>query len=56
MICDLCNKNYGNIFDSVLRVDYAMPGKGKLYEYHLCQNCRKSVLDVLENKSISYIK
>jgi hypothetical protein len=33
-----------------------MPGKGKLHEYHMCQTCRKSVLDMLENRSINYIK
>jgi len=48
VICDLCDKNYETIFDSILRVDYSMPGKGKLHEYHMCKNCRKSVLDMLE--------
>ena len=51
MICDLCYKKYENIFDTTLRIDYSMPGKGKLHEYHMCQNCRKNVLDWLEYNS-----
>ena len=49
MICDFCSKNYGDTFDSILRIDYTEPGKGKLHEYHICLNCRKNVLDWLKS-------
>ena len=51
MICDLCSKNYGDIFDSVLRIDYIETGRGKIHEYHLCLDCRRNVLDWLESHS-----
>ena len=51
MICDLCLKKYDDIFDSTLRIDYTFPGKGKLHEYHICQNCRKNLLENFESNS-----
>jgi len=56
MLCDLCSKNYEKIFDSTLRIDYTIPGKGKLHEYHLCQNCRKYLFNILERKNVIYGK
>ena len=50
MICDFCSMEFGEIFDSTLRIDYSEPGKGKLHEYHICLNCRKIVLDWIESK------
>ena len=56
MICDLCSANYKDIFDSLLRLDYSEPGKGKLHEYHICMKCRKNVLDWLESNQKIVIK
>jgi hypothetical protein len=48
--CDRCKKRYGEIFDTLVRCDYVEPGKGKPYEWHLCVNCRKDVVEFIEKK------
>jgi hypothetical protein len=48
MRCDRCHKSYQDIFDSIVRLDYAEPGKGKPYEYHLCLACRKELIKWIE--------
>jgi len=48
--CDRCNKSYNHLFNSIVRMDYEIPGKGKPYEYHLCINCRKELVKWIENK------
>ena len=48
--CERCKKTYKSIFDSVVRLDYAEPGKGKPYEFHLCIGCRRLLLSWFENK------
>lgn len=48
--CDRCKKRYKEIFDTLVRCDYAEPGKGKPYEWHLCVDCRKDVVRFIETK------
>lgn len=42
--CDRCSKEYDEIFDTILRYDYAETGKGKPGKYHLCLDSRKELL------------
>ena len=51
MICDLCSTQFKDIFDSILRIDYAETGRGKLHEYHLCLKCRQNILNLLNSNS-----
>jgi len=44
MICDKCGKEYKDIFDTIIRMDYTESGKGKPYEWHVCVNCRKELI------------
>ncbi len=46
--CTKCKKKYKDIFDTIVRCDYAIPGKGKAYEWHLCMNCRKNLIKYIE--------
>ena len=52
MNCEKCGKEYKDIFDTIIRIDYAEPGKGKPYEYHVCITCRKNIVSFIENKNI----
>ena len=47
--CDRCKKTYKKIFDSIVRMDYEIPGKGKPYGFHLCINCRKELVAWIES-------
>ena len=46
--CDRCNKKFKDIFDTIVRCDYVETGRGKPYEWHLCINCRKELVDFIE--------
>jgi hypothetical protein len=48
--CAKCDKTYKDIFDTLVRCDYVEPGKGKPYEWHLCLNCRKSLIKYFKDK------
>ena len=48
--CDRCNKEYDDIFDTILSFDYAETGRGKPGKYHLCMSCRKEMIKWLEKK------
>ena len=50
MKCSKCDRVYRDLFDTVVSCDYADPGKGKPYIWHLCLDCRKKLLCFLENK------
>ena len=47
MKCNKCGKEYHDAFDSILRLDYLEPGKGKPYTWHLCMNCRKKLINYI---------
>jgi len=49
-VCDRCQKQYKDIFDTIIRIDYVEPGKGKPYEYHFCLSCRKALVEWCEQK------
>jgi hypothetical protein len=38
------------MFDTIVFCDYAESGKGKPYKWHLCLNCRKKLINYIENK------
>ena len=42
--CDRCGKTYEDLFDTIVRMDYAETGRGKPYECHLCLGCRKELI------------
>lgn len=44
-MCDKCGRDYKDIFDTIVRMDYAEPGKGKVYTWHLCTKCRKELIE-----------
>jgi len=46
--CSKCKKTYRDMFDTLVRFDYAEPGKGKAYEWHLCIDCRKKLIHWIE--------
>jgi len=48
MKCDRCNKEYNNIFNSIVLLDYEEPGKGKPYKWNLCMKCRKEIIKEFE--------
>ena len=50
LICDKCGKSYPDLFDTIARIDYAEPGKGKPYEFHLCVSCRKQLVGWITNQ------
>jgi len=54
MICERCGRRYDKIFNSIVRLDYEMPGKGKSYEWHLCTRCRKNLVRYIERKGALY--
>lgn len=49
--CDKCQKNYRDMFDTIVRCDYAEPGKGKPYEWHLCIECRKKLINWIKSNN-----
>ena len=52
MHCEKCGREYKEMFDTIVRIDYLEPGKGKPYTYHICMNCRKDIVSFIENKNI----
>ncbi len=48
--CDRCGKEYYDLHDTIVKYDYAEPGRGKPGQYHLCIDCRKKLIEFLENK------
>ena len=42
--CDRCGKEYGDLFDTIMRIDYVEIGRGKPYEFHLCLGYRKELI------------
>ena len=48
--CDKCGKEYKDLFDTIASYDYAEPGRGKPGRYHLCMDCRKKLINWLDNK------
>jgi hypothetical protein len=51
--CNKCGKKYKEIFDTIVRCDYSEPGKGKTYEWHLCMECRKKLINFIDKDLIS---
>ena len=45
--CDKCGVEYKDIFNSILTLDYEIPGKGKIVKMNLCLICRKKILRYL---------
>jgi len=52
MICEKCGKEYKDMFDTVIRIDYDEPGKGKPYEFHVCISCRKTIISFIKKQNI----
>ena len=50
MRCEKCGKYYKEMFDTIVRLDYLEPGKGKPYEYHICMTCRKEIIGLFKWK------
>jgi len=48
MMCDKCGVEYKSIFNSIITLDYEIPGKGKVFRMNLCLKCRKDVLEVIK--------
>jgi len=42
--CDRCGKTYGDLFDTIIHIDYVETGRGKPYDFHLCLGCRKELI------------
>ena len=51
MNCDRCGREFRDVFDTIVRIDYAEPGRGKPYEFHLCMKCRKALVQFIESTS-----
>jgi len=51
--CNKCGKKYRDIFDTIVRCDYSEPGKGKPYEWHLCMECRKKLINFIDKDLMS---
>mgnify|MGYP006277153889 CR=1 FL=1 len=51
MRCDRCGREFRDLFDTIVRIDYVEPGRGKPYEYHLCIDCRKGLVQWVEADS-----
>jgi DNA-directed RNA polymerase subunit RPC12/RpoP len=51
MKCDRCGREFRDVFDTVVRIDYAEPGRGKPYEFHLCMDCRKEMVQWIESSA-----
>ena len=49
MQCDRCKREFRDLFDTIVRIDYVESGRGKPYEFHLCVNCRKAIISWLES-------
>lgn len=45
LTCEKCGRTYQDMFDTVVRMDYAETGRGKPYEAHLCIDCRKQLIE-----------
>lgn len=52
MNCDRCGREFKDLFDTIVHIDYAEPGRGKPYEFHLCIDCRKALVGWIEPSSI----
>ena len=50
--CNLCGKSYDKIFNTILRLDYEIPGRGKVYEWNLCMKCRKYIIGKMNESSV----
>jgi len=48
--CDRCKKKYNDLHDTIVDYDYTEPGRGKPGRYHLCIDCRKKLINWLEEK------
>ena len=48
MICDRCRREFREVFDTIVRMDYIESGRGKPYEFHLCMDCRKALVNWIE--------
>ena len=48
--CDRCGKFYNNIFNSIVTLDYEIPGKGKIVKMNLCVECRKKLKNFLSDE------
>jgi len=48
--CDKCGKDYQDLFDTVVRIDYAETGRGKPCDFHVCLQCRKNLINWIEGK------
>jgi hypothetical protein len=51
MKCDRCGNEFKDLFDTIVRIDYAEPGRGKPYEFHLCMDCRKAIVQWVESSA-----
>ena len=47
--CDMCQKTYKDMFDTIVRCDYVEPRKGKPYEWLLCITRRKKLVNLVES-------
>jgi len=50
MMCDRCGKEFKESFATQIRMDYVEPGKGKMYEWHVCLECRKDIIKLFKWK------
>jgi hypothetical protein len=48
MSCDRCGREFQSVFDTIVRMDYVESGRGKPYEFHLCMDCRKALVNWIE--------
>jgi hypothetical protein len=57
-ICDRCGKEYKDISNGILTMDYELCGRGKPIKMNLCMECIKEILEVLklENSKISILQ
>ena len=46
--CERCGRSYREVFDTIIHIDYAETGRGKPGLFHLCVDCRKDLLQWIE--------
>lgn len=51
MKCDRCGREFREVFDTIVHIDYVEPGRGKPYRLHLCMDCRKALVHWIESDS-----
>ena len=50
--CPRCGKIYNDIFETKVRADYTEPGRGKPYEWDICLDCRKELIEWFEGGKV----